>query len=298
MAKLYGALVVLSLIWGTSFLFIKILLESLEPATVVFGRCLFGVLFLAVVTLVKRENFLPEKQLAGKIIIVAIVNNVLPWLFISLSETQISTSLASIINATTPIWTLMIGFFFFSSTLSKNQWAGIGIGFIGIFILSDIRPGELIAGNTMGIFLMSAAAFCYGTGTHLTKKYLTGLSVSQISFFTLAASSILSFLGALWMEPASVTSVFQAKTFLPLLGVGTFGSGVAYLLYYFLVKEGSPEFASLVTYLVPVSAILWGALLLQEKINLMMILGLIIILLGVFITSRKDKSKRERKYAA
>ncbi|MBS4189050.1 DMT family transporter [Bacillus sp. FJAT-49705] len=297
MRKLYSALLLLSIIWGTSFLFIKILLVDLEPSAIVFGRCLFGFITLAFFSLVKQNN-IPYKELPYlKLVIVGFLNNALPWLLISTGQTKITSSLASIINATTPIWTLIIGSIFFGSVLRRNQWIGIAIGFIGIFIISNLKSGDILSGHFTGVLFMLGAAICYGTGTHLTKKYLGNVSTLHISLFTLLAATVLSFIMMMVSAPESVYAFTESNIIFSLIGLGSLGSGIAYLLYYYLVKEGSPEFASLVTYLVPASAIMWGAFLLGEEIHFTMIIGLLIIFIGVYVTSIKEK-KKEKKAAA
>lgn len=297
MGKLYSALLILSVIWGTSFLFIKILLEAINPAAIVFGRCLFGFVTLALVAFIKREKIQLSKMPLKKLFLVGFLNNALPWLLISTGQTKISSSLASIINATTPIWTLIIGMLFFGSVLRKNQWLGIAFGFFGIFIISNFKSGEFMSGHMSGVLLMLGAAICYGAGTHLTKKYLADLSTLHISLFTLLSATLISFVFLMVTAPEAIVAFTNVNVILPFIGLGSFGSGLAYLLYYFLVKDGSPEFASLVTYLVPASAILWGAFLLEEEIHLSMLLGIIIIFAGVYITSMKVKQK-ENKVAA
>lgn len=298
MRKLYGALVALSLIWGTSFLFMKLLLSELPPSAVVFGRSLFGMLILLIVLLFQRKKIQNKKLPWGKLFLVAVTNNVLPWLFITTSETKISSSMASIINATTPVWTLVIGFLFFSSVLRKNQWMGILLGFIGIFLLSDLKAGDLQSGNTIGVLLMTGATISYGFGAQMSKKYLSHLTVLETSFYTLFLSATISGILMLFIAPNSASSVFHIEFFLPFIGLGAFGSGIAYLLYYFLVKEGGAEFASLVTYMVPVSAIIWGAALLNEMVHLSMLIGLTVIFVGIYISSRKPKSRKEGTAAA
>lgn len=298
MGKLYGALVLLSLIWGTSFLFMKILLLHMDPAGIVFGRCLFGTVVLFIVLLLSREKINYKKLPWIKLFLVGLTNNALPWLLISSSETKISSGLASSINATTPVWTLLIGFFFFSSTLKKNQWIGILIGFLGIFVLSEIKIDDLFSSNTAGVLLMTGASLCYGIGAQLSKKYLSQLSVLQISFFTLGISTIISFIMMLATHSNSLRTLPQMSIILLFIGLGSFGSGFAYLLYYYLVQKGSPEFASLVTYVVPVSAIIWGAALLKESIHASMLFGLLFIFTGVYITSRKGKIAQKKEAAA
>lgn len=291
--KLFNALIILSVIWGTSFLFIKLLLDQLGPAAVVFGRSLFGILTLIIIAMVRKDKIITNGMPLGILFLVGVINNALPWLFICISETKISSGLASIINATTPLWTLVIGAIFFSTKMKKKQWIGILIGFVGIFILSDIRSSSF-TGSIIGIILMMCATACYGMGAQLTRRYLQGLSIMQISLFTLASSTMIGFILTLFTTPSSFQNMFILTNLFSFIGIGMFGSGVAYLLYYFMVKDGSPEFASLVTYLVPVTAIIWGAIVLKETIHFSLLVGLVVILVGVYLTSNRQTHKNKQ----
>lgn len=291
MARLYGALFTLSLIWGTSFLFIKLLVEPLGAWGVVFGRCLFGTVILLLI-IAFRKDWKGFKGLPlGMIILVSLLNNAIPWFLIALSETKLTSSYASLINATTPIWTLIIGFLFFHNKLRMFQWLGIALGFFGIIILSGVDVANLKDQSIVGLFTMVGATLCYGFSTHLTKKYLVNVSVTMISVSTLLVSSIISFIMVLITDHSIFTLILEPSIFGALVGLGVFGSGIAYLLYYYCIQKGSPEFASLVTYLVPISAMIWGAIILKEEIHLSMITGFIFILGGVYVSSKKPKEK-------
>ncbi|WP_053366042.1 DMT family transporter [Bacillus sp. FJAT-27245] len=292
MGRLYVSLVGLGMIWGTSFMFIKILLKTLGPAEVVFGRTFFGAAMLLAIAFAVKKSLRPLTGLPhAKLIAIALANNVLPWLLISAGETKITSSLASIINATTPIWTLLIGFLFFSAKLRKNQWIGAFIGFCGIFLLSDFGSNTFGSGNLAGILMMSGAALCYGIGSHMTKKYASGVPIFELSLYTLAFSSVASFIAMLVTGLPDASVFFSLHNIGAFVGLGAVGSGIAYLIYYYLVQKGSPEFAALVTYLAPVFAIIWGAFLLGEEIHLSMMLGLGIIFSGVYISSIKPKAR-------
>ncbi|NYE09136.1 drug/metabolite transporter (DMT)-like permease [Bacillus niacini] len=292
MARLYGALFTLSLIWGTSFLFIKLLVEPLGAWGVVFGRCLFGTVILLLI-IVLRKDWKGLKGLPfGIIVLVSLLNNALPWYLIALSETKITSSYASLINATTPIWTLIIGFLFFQNKLRLLQWLGIALGFFGIIILSGVDITSIKDQSIVGLFTMVGATLCYGYSTHLTKKYLSTVSVTMISFSTLIVSALISFIMVLLTDRTIFTMILEPSIFGALVGLGVFGSGIAYLLYYYCIQKGSPEFASLVTYLVPISAMVWGAVILKEEIHFSMITGFILILAGVYVSSKKPKENR------
>jgi drug/metabolite transporter (DMT)-like permease len=292
MARLYGALFTLSLIWGTSFLFIKLLVEPLGAWGVVFGRCLFGTVILLLI-IAFRKDWKGLKGLPfGIIVLVSLLNNALPWYLIALSETKITSSYASLINATTPIWTLIIGFLFFQNKLRLLQWLGIALGFFGIIILSGVDITSIKDQSIVGLFTMVGATLCYGYSTHLTKKYLSTASVTMISFSTLLVSALISFIMVLLTDRTIFTMIFEPSIFGSLIGLGVFGSGFAYLLYYYCIQKGSPEFASLVTYLVPISAMVWGAVILKEEIHFSMITGFILILAGVYVSSKKPKENK------
>lgn len=294
MARLYGALFTLSLIWGTSFLFIKLLVEPIGAWGVVFGRCLFGTVILLLI-IAFRNDWKGFKGLPlGIIILVSLLNNAIPWFLIALSETKITSSYASLINATTPIWTLIIGFLFFQNKLRLFQWLGIALGFTGIIILSGVDITNIKDQSAVGLFTMVGATLCYGFSTHLTKKYLSTVSVTMISLSTLLVSAIISLIMVLITDRSIFTMILEPSIFWGLVGLGVFGSGIAYLLYYYCIQKGSPEFASLVTYLVPISAMFWGAIVLNEDIHLSMITGFILILGGVYVSSKKPKEKNIR----
>ncbi|HWO96043.1 MAG TPA: DMT family transporter [Bacillus sp. (in: firmicutes)] len=294
MGRLYSALFLLSAIWGTSFLFIKLLLTEISPIGLVFWRCLFGAVTLLGILLLKREKISLNRLPLVPVFFVGLFNNALPFMLISYSELIITSSMASIINATTPICTILIGCFFFAQKLRREQWIGISIGFIGIIILVDFRFADLMNQDMKGIFGMIAAAMCYGLGAQLSKRYLYNLSVTYTSFSTLAAASLITFILLLFTKPSDLIFSYSSTAGLSLVGLGIFGSGFAYLLYYFMVKEGGPEFASIVTYIVPGMAIVWGYVLLGERVTGQMVFGLVFILSGIYLASRAKKASSPR----
>ncbi|WP_223700397.1 DMT family transporter [Sutcliffiella deserti] len=299
MRKLYLALITLSLIWGTSFLFIKILVGELGVWGVVFWRCAFGAGTLLVLLAFQRK--LPELKKVPwfPVLLIALLNNALPWALIAVSEMSISSSLASVVNATTPMWTILIGFTLFASKMEKTQWIGLGVGFFGILVLLELNIVQLFQDNLLGVGTMLGATICYGFGAHLSRKHLKNIPITIISFSTLALAGIISGLMSLFFQPEAFLQLGSITVFFSLIGLGVFGSGVAYLLYYYMVKEGSAEFASLVTYIVPLTAMLWGSILLNEQITFSMLIGLVLIFSGVYLSSYKTKKQKlENKIVA
>ncbi|MGD9677663.1 MAG: DMT family transporter [Vulcanibacillus sp.] len=296
----YLALLSLSLIWGASFLFIKVLLDYFTPFGIVFYRSLFGVVTIFIIMLILKKPLIPEKLPWVIIIIAGILNCFIPWSLFGLSETLISSSMASILNATTPIWTLMMGIFFFSTKSTFVQWMGIIIGFIGIIVMSGIDIRQLSIDNTYGFIAASLAPVFYGFSTQLINRFLKVLTNYQTSFYILLVTAISSGIAV------GLTSSFNFNYFITdpsilisIIGLGCFGSGIAFIIYFYLVYKKGAEYASLVTYLVPASAILWGMTILSENINRSMIIGLLLILFGVYLSGRnKDKKLLPRKVKA
>lgn len=294
MKRLYLALLTLSLIWGMSFLFIKLLVVDLGVWGVVFWRCVFGAVTLLLLLIVQNKLKTVKRLPLLPIFFIALLNNALPWALIAVSETIISSSLASVVNATTPIWTILIGFTIFSSKMVKMQWVGVLVGFCGIIVLLELNLFQLFQNNLLGVGTMLGATMCYGFGAHISKKYLQDIPIMVISFSTLAVAGIISGVVMAIIEPSGFHSINSMDAVISLIGLGVFGSGFAYLLYYYMVKEGSAEFASLVTYLVPISAIIWGSVLLGENITPHMLIGLFLIFSGVYLSSYKTKTKKEK----
>ncbi|MGM0843771.1 MAG: DMT family transporter [Bacillota bacterium] len=293
MAKLYGALITLSLIWGLSFVFIKVIVDPAGVWGTTFLRCLAGLLILLPLFIRNRMKKQKAPLPIGKLIIVGLVNAGIPWSLIAWSETQINSSTASILNATTPLWTALIGFAIFSVVLTLYQWVGILVGFLGILVLMDFQVAGLFTSNFIGIGTMLLATICYGFAGQYTRRALQGVSMIAMSTFQLLVGMATGLVGMLFTRGIEWGALLDPKIFLSIIGLGCFGSGVAALLYFYVLTNGSPEFASTVTYLIPASAMVWGFVLLGESITSNLILGLIIIFTGVYLSSRKSKKQRE-----
>ncbi|WP_082233096.1 DMT family transporter [Halobacillus massiliensis] len=294
--RLFSALVSLSLIWGLSFVFIENLLVPAGVWGTVFLRCLAGAVILTPFFLLKKKKLsspLPWKA----VITLGIVNAALPWGLIALSQTVITSNTAAVLNATTPIMTGLIGFFIFSVALRKQQWAGIAIGFIGILVLMNLDVTTLFHENFVGIGTMVLAASCYGFGSQFTKRYLKGLDIIVLTTISLyigaAAGAVLTAIFDPYFYKTILLSA-DRNLFISLIGLGCFGSGIAHLLLYYLINNGGPEYASTVTYLVPLSALFWGNFLLGEPVTQNLVVGLIIIFSGVFLTSQNTKFLKNR----
>lgn len=291
--SLYIALILLSLIWGGSFFFIKNLLHDFGPWGIAFLRSTFGFLFITLVMLIMRKPFALREIRWLPTVVIAMINMALPWTLIGFSETRLASSMASVLNATTPIWTMLVGLLFFGSVFRRIQWIGMGVALVGLVILLGIRPGSFITVDFIGFAAMIGATLCYAVGSQLSKRLLGGLTMYQLTFGTLLGAMVGSGIIALTTEKIDLSKIAEPANIGSLVGLGIFGSGVAYILFNYMVLKGSPEFATSVTYLVPATAMIWGYTLLDEPIGWSLIIGLILILSGVFITNRGGRTSKE-----
>ncbi|MNH81044.1 putative inner membrane transporter yiJE [compost metagenome] len=296
--SLYVSLVLLSLIWGGSFFFIKNLLHDFGPWEIAFLRSTFGLLFITGYMLIMRIPFAVRQIRRVPAVIVAMINMALPWTLIGFSETRLASSMASVLNATTPIWTMVVGLVFFGSKFRRIQWFGMGIALVGLVVLVGIRPGSFLQVDMLGFGSMIAATLCYAVGSQLSKRLLGGLNMYQLTFATLLGAMIGSGILATTLESVNLSKIAVPANLFGLLGLGVLGSGVAYILFNYMVLKGSPEFATSVTYLVPATAMIWGYTLLNEPIGWSLVAGLILILGGVFIASRGGRHPMRNSAAA
>ena len=293
--RVYVALIALSLIWGLSFVFISILSEPAGVWGTVFIRCTAGALLLLPLLWFKRKDIIkpvPWKAL----LVVGVVNAGLPWGLIALSQTQIDSSLAAVLNAFTPIFTGLMGLLFFGSVLLKQQWIGIATGFIGILIIMKFDISLLFGESFVGIGTMILATICYGFSSHYARKHLKDAGIIFVTTCTLVVGAVFGGLMMLFTNTNQLHTLIlniNSEIIFAIIGLGFFGSGIAHLLFFYLMKKRSPEFATSVTYLIPISAIFWGYFLLKEPISIQMIIGLLVILCGVYLTTRPKLTFRK-----
>jgi drug/metabolite transporter (DMT)-like permease len=228
------------------------------------------------------------------IALIGLLNACVPWALIAFSETRISSIAASITNATTPLWTLAFGIALYGYRPHRSQLLGLAVGFVGVVILIRPTGAAFLDGDLLGYAGMLAATLCYGLSAQLMQHKLRGVSAYVMSLTTLAAGALVSGGAALASGPVPWEALRDGETVLALLGLGVFGSGISYVMFYTIIKKGGAEFATLVTYLLPPFALMWGYFLLDEEITVFTLLGLFFILLGVFLSGRKRRTAEKK----
>jgi drug/metabolite transporter (DMT)-like permease len=289
MRRGYLALGLLALIWGASFLFIKLAVRDMSPATLVFSRAVLGAFTLGVIFAARRQTPLPAGTRARLLpfLVMAIAGSLLPWYGIAFGEESISSALASILNATTPLWTAVFAYWVTPTERpSPLNYLGVAIGFLGTGIL--IAPdliGQPLRASTIGTLAVAGAAASYAVAALVQRRRLRGVSPLQVGFWQLTLTAPLAFAVAL---PTIGATHLHLASIAALLFLGVGGSGIGFLLYYFMMNSLGATRATTVTFLLPVTAVFWGASLLHEAITIPIIAGMVVILMGVFLTSRRQ----------
>ncbi|MFI9018876.1 DMT family transporter [Streptomyces griseus] len=279
----------LSLIWGFSFLLIKVGTEGYAPFQVTFGRLLAGTAVLVAAMAMRRERLPRSARTWGHLTVAALLLNALPFSLFSYAELTIPSTLAGICNATSPLWGMALSVIALSEDRpTRRRVAGLGVGFLGVLTVLGAWQG--FSGLDLpGTGMALLASFCYPVGWIYVRRTLAGTGAS-----TLALTGSQLFLGTLQL--AVVTPVFtSAPTSFPLLptlsvlALGGLGTGLAVLLQYGLVQEVGPTTAQMVTYFIPVIATAAGVALLGEQLAWNTPVGALIVLVGAALTQSRPR---------
>lgn len=280
-------LIGLSLIWGSSFILIKKGLTVYSPVQVAFVRLSASGLvmwFLVYPSLRK----IPRKRWA-LIGLSGLIGSVLPAFLFAFAQTGLSSALTGVLNALTPVFTLVIGLAFFAQKGGFYKIMGISLGFfatIGLILSSSSPAASSLSFNPF-IFLVISATICYGLNINITKRFLSDLPPIQLTSLSFVLVSPLAFTGLFF---SGIEANYQAHeaAFLPLLALvflGIFGTGIAMIFFNRMLQLASPSFASSVTYFIPIVAIFWG-LIDGEKLSIWQFFCIAGIILGVWLINR------------
>ncbi len=278
-------LVLLSLIWGSSFILIKMGLVGLTPLQLGSLRIIFCALFLLVIGF-KSLKAIPHTQWKY-VALTAMFGTFLPVYLFSFAQTQIHSSISAILNSLTPLNTLLIGAAAFGLQFQRRQLFGVLIGLVGCALLIYNGAVDNPNQNYYYTLLVVAASACYATNVNLIKRYLSGLSPLSIStgnFAVLLVPALIVLFLSGFQDIAALPNTVNSMLFIAVLGI--LGTGIANIIFFRLIQLSSPIFASSVTYLIPVVAFGWG-LVDNESLSLTQAVGAAIILIGVYFSARK-----------
>jgi drug/metabolite transporter (DMT)-like permease len=278
-----GLYIALGIVWGCSFIFIKLGLEFLTPFGVAFGRCALGALALLIYLKVKGLSLVRDRKMIGHLWVVALLLNVIPGIFFAWAETEVTSILAGIINAVTPLMTLIA-----IMLVSRNekptapQIVGLLLGFLGVLTVLGAWKG--LGDNPLwAILVLLAAVTCYGFSFPYSRRFILP---AQLKPEVMAATQVT--LGAITLLPLFLIDgiakdEYRIGPVLAMIALGVFGSGFAYIWNFTIMRAAGSAIASSVTYVTPVVAVVVGLIFLQEKLHWYEPVGALVVLLGAAI---------------
>ncbi|WP_242625280.1 DMT family transporter [Krasilnikovia cinnamomea] len=277
---------VLAVIWGTSFLFIKVGVRELHPLWLTFGRVAAGVLTLLVVLAVTRDRLPRDARLWGHLSVVALVGVVLPFTLFGFGEQRVSSVLAGIWNAATPLVALPLAVLVFrTERLTARRVAGLGLGFAGVLVVLAVWRGVGGAQLT-GQLMCFAAAMCYSVAIPYQKKFIAGRAGSGVSMAAaqlLIALAMLAVAAPLLGGPPPDPTALSGEVVLCVLALGALGTGIAFMLNLQVIRVAGASTSTSVTYLMPVVATVVGVLILREHLHWNQPVGALVVLAGVAV---------------
>ncbi len=287
----------LGIVWGTSFLWIKIAVREISPFMLVSFRTLFAVLGLGAFLLVARSARATWAQVRSRLwvfVVLGLINIVTPWLLISWAGQYIDSGLSSVLNSTMPLFTIMISPFFVRDdrfTLAKA--AGLLTGFAGVVILLYPNLGKVWSTHLTAQAAVLIAALCYGGSTVFARKLAKGLPSQTQAFLQFSTATLMIWVFTLSTERPLVFPRLPI-TWLALVWLGLLGSGLAYIIYFDLLPRVGPTRMSMVTYILPLVGVLLGIIFLEERFHWGAIIGTLLILSGISIVNLRPTHQGEK----
>ncbi|MFI9030843.1 DMT family transporter [Streptomyces sp. NPDC053560] len=283
---------VLALIWGFSFLFIKVGTHGYAPLQVTFGRMIFGTAVLAAVLIAKRERLPRGRRTWAHLAVSALFLNALPFSLFAYSELTIPSTLAGICNATSPLWGMALSVVALSEDRpTRRRVAGLGLGFLGVLTVLGAWQG-FSGTDPLGTLMALGASLCYPIGWIYVRRTLAGSKNSSLSMSSaqlLLATLQLAVVTPLFTAPPTS---FPVVPLLAIIALGALGTGFAFLLQYGLVAEVGPTTAQMVTYFIPVIATAAGVAVLGEHLSWNTPVGALIVLAGAALTQSRPRPSR------
>jgi drug/metabolite transporter (DMT)-like permease len=293
MGRRYPAmLVTVALLWGASFMFIKIAVRELAPATLVTGRIGLGAVTLALIApflVGRRETLSALRRNAHWLVLVGLINMAVPFWLLSWGETRIDAGLASIIQGSVPIFNAVIAFAFFREVrVTGLRLVGVGIGFLGVALLVGAQP----EGKVLGALAVVGMALCYAIGGLLAGRHLSEVQPPVVALGTTAVAALVMLPFGIAQAPSHFPG-WETIAAVVVLAVPL--TAIAFLIFYAIIAGAGAAYASLVTYLVPPIALLYGAIFLDERFGAAAFSGLALILGGVALGTGRLRFRRRRR---
>ena len=279
----------LGITWGMSFLFIKQGLEFLTPLGVAFGRCALGAITLIVIAKSKSIQLPRDPKIWGHLTVIALLLNVIPGILFALAETKVTSILAGIINAVTPLMTvlaiLLIGR---DEKPNRSQLFGLVIGFVGVATVMGIWQG-LGENPILYVLCLLLAVTCYGFSFPYSRRFVMPYKLDPTPLATIQLICAATVLLPGYLIDGIAQDEFKLIPLLSMLCLGVFGSGVAYIWNFQIIRDAGSAIASSVTFVTPIVAVIAGIIFLGEGVTWYEPVGALIVLFGAAIAQERIK---------
>jgi drug/metabolite transporter (DMT)-like permease len=281
----------LGFMWGSSYLFIKIGVETLEPFTLIALRLGIGLAVLATVVFLARESLPREPRIYGHLIVMALINIALPFFLITTAEKTTDSALAAIVNGSVPLFTIVIAALVLDDEpITVNRLVGLAIGFVGVVVI--VSRGLGAGGSTVsGELALIGSSISYAAGAVYTRRNVRGLRPMIPALFQVGFAFVITAVLALLLEHPFQTNV-RPDTVFSVVWLGILGSGFAYLAVFRLFSHWGATRTTLVAYLLPVVGIVLGFLVLNEAVDARIILGTGLVIGGVALVNSRFGQRR------
>ncbi|MGW4152132.1 DMT family transporter [Micromonospora chersina] len=280
---------VLALLWGSTFLWIELALDALTPAQVTLSRCVLGTATLLVACLGSGRRLPRGRAVWGHLVVAAFFCNALPFAMFSIGQQTVDSGVAGVLNATTPLWSLLIGVVIGSEGgLRLARLAGLLLGFAGVVLI--FAPWQTAGPVGWGALAIVAAAASYAVGFAYMGRNLVGRGVPTIS---LSAAQLIAATGLTSLTlPAGGLAPIQIdpETVLAVVVLGVVATGITFHLTYRIIAAEGATNAATVGYLLPVVSVALGAVVLDEPFSLRIAAGMAVVLVGVALTRRPEQT--------
>jgi len=275
-----GLLLLLSVIWGSAYLFIKVTVEGVPPFTLVDGRLLLASLLLAAVLAWSHRPFPRDGRFWAMMAFMGLVNNVIPFSLITWGQENIPSSLAAILTSTMPLFTIVIAHVVGMERITGLRVAGLLLGFAGVVLLIGPDLRDITSASTLGQLAVIGGASGYATATVFARSRLVGIPVAELAAGQMITGALIALPLALAIDrPFDIRPSLKEGLAWAVLGLGP--SGVAYLIYFWLIQRLTAVQVSVVSYLLPITAALLGWAVLDEVIGLNTVAGMVLIIGGI-----------------
>ncbi|MDQ1584615.1 MAG: hypothetical protein QOF36_2669 [Microbacteriaceae bacterium] len=288
----------MGLVWGASFLFMKVGLEGVSFGQVAWARLVFGAITLGIIMLATRSRLPREPIVWVHMAVVATTYCVLPFLLFAWAEQYVASSLASIYNAVTPITTAILATLAFRvERLARGQVLGVLVGVVGVVMVVAPWNVGALTGDLWGQLACLGAVTCYGFSFGYIRRFLShrALPATTLAFMNIAVAAVI--MVVLTPVVALGPVRFSWPVLLSLLALGTLGTGLAYIWNMNVLRAWGPTAASGVTYVTPVVGVALGIILLNESLSWNEPVGAAIVILGILLTQQRIRLEATRRGA-